>query len=330
MTTKYCVSHFGLYVGVFIAFLLSGCASMNSSKEELQSVGENEGIVVGSVLLTVAKGDTNESGWAFLKGRKAEDLEYAVKVSNKKEGFTLFNTPYTLPAIPGKEAFFVKKLPVGNYEMNNIGPTGFLAPTLLTFPLGLNFQVKPQETTYIGKLVAILPDRLSSGARFKFDVQDAKQETIGRLISEYPSIVPNAVTALAAPQGGSLRPTSKQFSSQWVDVIMGGMMSFPETGPALTLNLANKSTETLEVTVSFQTPDPKQRCNITSQIEKKKSVLFQCPQKSVTPNKDYPVSVAIYITDSQGNKKLAENPTTKFYFSKNDAKAFEQLIKSFE
>ena len=99
-----------------IVFLLSGCASMTSSKEELQSIEANEGVVIGSILLTVAQGDTNESGWAFLQGRKAGDLEYAVTFSEKKESFTLFNTTYTLPAIPEKEAFFVKNLPAGYYK----------------------------------------------------------------------------------------------------------------------------------------------------------------------------------------------------------------------
>lgn len=107
-------------------------------------------------------------------------------------------------------------------------------------------------------------------------------------------------------------------------------MAFPETGPALALVLANKSTETLEVTVSFLTPDPAQRCKVTKQIVQKKSEIFQCPQKSVTPNVDYPVSVAIYALGSQGDKKLVDNPQTKFFFSEQDAGAFEQLRKTLE
>ena len=52
---------------------LTGCASsMVSSKEELQSLGDNEGIVIGSFVINVEKGEQDESGWAFLKGRKAE------------------------------------------------------------------------------------------------------------------------------------------------------------------------------------------------------------------------------------------------------------------
>ncbi|MGC2520341.1 MAG: hypothetical protein WA373_14690 [Burkholderiales bacterium] len=204
MTAKYCVSHIGIPVVALIAFLLSGCASMTSSNEELRSIGESEGIVVGSVLLTVAQGDANESGWAFLKGRKAGELEYSVAIS--ETGFNPLKATYTLPAIPGKEAFFVKKLPVGNYTMGNIGPTGFLAPQL-TFPLGLSFTVKPQKINYIGKLVVTLPDRIGGGGRFGFTIQDAQQETIDKLRNDYPSIVPNAVKELAGrDQGPNIVP----------------------------------------------------------------------------------------------------------------------------
>lgn len=143
-------------------------------------------------------------------------------------------------------------------------------------------------------------------------------------------VIAFVVVGCAALQGGSARPTSKQFSSQWVEVTMGGMMAFPGSGPALALDLANKSTETLEVTVSFLAPDPAQQCEVTKQIARQKSELFECPQYSVTPNTDYPVSVAIYALGSQGGKKLVENPRTKFFFSERDARAFEQLIRTLE
>ena len=201
MTTKYLVSHIGTRLVALVVFLLSGCASMNSSKEELQGIETNEGIVVGSVLLTVAQGDANESGWAFLKGRKASELEYSVAISESE--FNPFKPTYTLPATPGKEALFVKKLPAGSYKMSSIGPTGFLAPTGLSFPLNLRFEVKPQTISYIGKLVVTLPDRISGGRRFEFAIQDAQKETIDKLRNDHPTIVPNAVRNLAGRDEGS-------------------------------------------------------------------------------------------------------------------------------
>jgi len=52
------------------AVILSGCGSMVSSKEELQNVSENEGVVFGSLVIDVEKGQEKESGWAFLQGKK--------------------------------------------------------------------------------------------------------------------------------------------------------------------------------------------------------------------------------------------------------------------
>jgi hypothetical protein len=152
-------------------------------------------------LLTVAQGDANESGLAFLGGRKAGELEYAVAVS--KTEFDPVKLTYTLPATPGKEEFFVKKLPAGNYKMDNIKPTGILAPTLLTFPIGLSFTVKPKEITYIGRLLVTFPDRIRAGSTFGSAIQDAQQEMIAKLRNDYPSIVPNAVRDLARRDEGS-------------------------------------------------------------------------------------------------------------------------------
>ncbi len=200
MRANYRVSYTGPCLVALLAFLLSGCASMNSSKEALQSIGNKEGVVVGSVLLTAAQGDANETGWSFLRGRKAGELKYSVSIS--ETGFNPIKLIYTLPATPGKEEFFVKKLPAGNYQMDRIEPTGILAPTAWKFPLGVVFTVKPQKVTYIGRLVVIFPDRILQGSRFKFTIQDAQKETIEKLRNDYPSIVPNAVRELARRDEG--------------------------------------------------------------------------------------------------------------------------------
>jgi hypothetical protein len=99
---------------VIALILIAGCASMVSTKEELQSLSENEGVVIGSVLLTVEKGKEDESGWAFLKGRKAGELDWSVSI--QEVGFNPFATTYSIPAKSGKEETFIKKLPAGSYK----------------------------------------------------------------------------------------------------------------------------------------------------------------------------------------------------------------------
>src|SRR5437667_9944316 len=194
MSHRYGVSQSSISLTAFTLILLSGCASMTSSKEELQGLGENEGIVIGSVLLTAAKGDAEESGWAFLKGRKAGELEYSVSIS--ETGFNPLKTTYSVPAIPGKEEVFIKKLQVGSYNINELRPSGFLAPQL-RLTLAINFNVKPRQTSYIGKLVVNFPDRITAGSPVRVEILDTQEETIEKLKGEHPSIVPNTVKELA-------------------------------------------------------------------------------------------------------------------------------------
>jgi hypothetical protein len=167
---------------------------MTSTKEELQSLGENEGIVIGSVFLAVAQSPADESGWAFLGGRKAGELEYSVSISEAV--FNPFQTTYSIPALPGKEAIFIKKLPAGRYSMNEISPSGFLAPQL-KLTLGIDFEVKPRQTSYIGKLMLTFPDRIRLFTPVRVEILDAQEETIEQLKREHPSIVPTSVKALA-------------------------------------------------------------------------------------------------------------------------------------
>lgn len=198
MLFRYCVSHSSIYLTVIIVGLLSGCATtMTSSKEELQGVGDKEGVVIGSVLLTAAKGDENESGWAFLKGRKTDDLKQSVLISESGYDYP-FKTKYTIPATTGKEEIFIKKLPAGNYNMDSLGVVDLFGNQQgLKLRLLINFNVKPRQTTYIGKLVVNLPDRLRAGSPASTVILDAQQETIEKLKSEYPSIVSDTVKDLA-------------------------------------------------------------------------------------------------------------------------------------
>ncbi len=168
--------------------------SLRATKEELQSLGDNDGIVIGSVALAPIQSSPDESAWAFLKGRKAGELEYAVSIS--EPGFNPLKTTYSVAAQPGKEVLFIKKLPAGRYNMNAISPTGFLVPQLKV-DLNIAFTVKPKQTSYIGKLAVAFPDRIRVGSRVHFEILDAQQQAIEQAQQEHPGIATGAVKDLA-------------------------------------------------------------------------------------------------------------------------------------
>jgi hypothetical protein len=198
MSVNHYLSPCSSYLSALAVTLLSACATMTSTKEELQSLGDNEGIVIGSVALTAIQSDADESGWAFLKGRKADDLEYAVSIS--EPGFNPLKTTYSVPAQSGKEVLFVKKLPAGRYNMNEISPRGFLVPQLKV-DLNIAFTVKPRQTSYIGKLVVTFPDRIRVGSRVRVEILDVHQEAIEQANRKHPSIAPTSVKDLAVRTG---------------------------------------------------------------------------------------------------------------------------------
>ena len=179
---------------IILFTLVAGCASMTSTKEELQSISANEGVVVGSVLLTVEKAKENVTGWK-LHNFETEDYDWLVEM--RKEPFEPFTTIYSLTVKPGKEEIFVKKLPAGTYRINNIEPTfGLLTPNLSLY-LGVHFTVKPGQTTYIGRLATQFPYRIKSGSKARIDIQDNAEETIDKLRIEYPSTFENIIKDLA-------------------------------------------------------------------------------------------------------------------------------------
>ncbi len=113
-----------------------------------------------------------------------------------------------------------------------------------------------------------------------------------------------------------------------IQMTMGGMIAPPGSeDPSLAVNLVNRSNKTYEVTVTFDTPDPDQKCKVTRQIYSRKSEVFECSQKGIIPDVDYPIIIAIHFFDSQGDKQLAGMKIVKFNFGVSDIKAFEEMMR---
>jgi hypothetical protein len=175
-----------------LAFGLSGCASMTSSKEDLRDIAENEGVVFGSFLIDLDPGEEDGSAWEFWKGQKAGDATYAAEFT--KTGLNPIKPRYSLRATPEQEAVFIKKLPAGQYQVEKVMKEGF---TNLELKLkGVTFRVAPGQTTYIGKLTLQFPSRIMTGTPVRVSVRDTQQETTEALRDEYRESLSNAVKEL--------------------------------------------------------------------------------------------------------------------------------------
>jgi len=164
---------------------------MHTSKEELKTVTENEGIIIGSALITAEEAKADESKLAFLKGGKAGGRKYSLEMQQR--GFKPFSTKYSIVVTPGKEEAFIKSMPAGDYVINSIRTKGFIQ---LRANTKVHLTVAPGKSTYIGRLVVNFPHRIRAGSGFNIVVYDDQEECIESLKKEYPSHVSDVVKGL--------------------------------------------------------------------------------------------------------------------------------------
>lgn len=179
---------------------MAGCVStMISTGEELQSLAEDEGVVIGSILVSVEKEPERDSlvGGLF-QGLMAERMDWSI-LTWEETGFNPFKRSYRIVVKPAKEEAFIKKLPVGSYRIDRIETAlgGGRAEDTLAFALAAHFSVKPRQVTYIGKLAIDFPHRVRLGSPVQVRILDARDETVERLRPVHPSIVEKSVKDLA-------------------------------------------------------------------------------------------------------------------------------------
>ena len=161
--------------------LLVGCATgMRMSAADLQTLGPDDGIVVGSFLV---------KGGQDILGRKRWKL-----VAERLETW-LFPSGYAVEADrDGREVIFVAKMPAGAYHFYKLVQPGFSSFRQKT---DIVFQVQPGRTIYIGRLVlAFPPGRITILTRFQLNVEDARATSISGAESEYGVTLSDVLTSL--------------------------------------------------------------------------------------------------------------------------------------
>ena len=177
---KYCS------ISLFI-FVISGCATpMNMSSVELNDLAPNEGIVVGSLIITGGEGFWGPGDWELI-AKNDEDSTFMPKV-------------YSITAKgDGGEGIFATKLPAGNYTFLSLIQIGALGIPMFTTDANFSFTVQPGEPLYIGRLVVrFSPGTLNTySTQIYYNVVDAKDDIAEKAKNLYDIDLNDTTSSLA-------------------------------------------------------------------------------------------------------------------------------------
>jgi len=191
-----------------LALLLGGCAtSMNKIADANQPLTASEGIVVGSVLVRVGKINIPlpfPVSASLL--RPARSIGYSLEVGVPRDIRSIMEKPiaidkqFLLNIEPDEEKIFVTRMPAGPHVFDRLVPRGYEEAATL---LGIRFSVAPGTTTYIGRVIFDLPEKLPLllpqgfySLKFTTQVEDAQEATIDSIRSTHSRIVENVVKDL--------------------------------------------------------------------------------------------------------------------------------------
>ena len=153
-----------------VVLLMSGCTTSRPlivDPSQAHDFGPNEGIVFGSVRVEIALGGGR-------LGRRAAGFNYGLTgcVDTWPRPLSiewLLSTPcdekWELAVSPGEERTFVVRLPTGYHRVDGLR----VMPAWLSvggeFDIVATYRATSGEVTYIGRLVLVLPERLTSWTR---------------------------------------------------------------------------------------------------------------------------------------------------------------------
>ncbi len=167
---------------VAFVLLLLGCSSpikMSMPLQDVQQFAPNEGIVTGSVLIKGGKAIMGLKTWTLLaKDTNGKSKDYSVQA---KRG--------------GDEIIFVTKMPVGNYHFYELYNKGFFG-SKSWIKINIHFEVQPEKTVYIGRLVIEFSGLIMLGSRPSLKVENSKEAAIALTENKYKNLIREASTDL--------------------------------------------------------------------------------------------------------------------------------------
>lgn len=181
---------------LFLLFMIfGGCAPvLITSNEDLLEKKPDEGLVIGSfqVRLTNPYGD-EVSGWWITSQNPAWYFTVNNIENDRVIDFILPNQ-FQLSAIAGgEETIFVAKLREGEYRIDELNKDENI---VWEENNGKYFNVNAGQTTYIGRLVVVIPRYPGAAIRPDYAVESALFDVLPKLRSKYSNLGGNIKTEL--------------------------------------------------------------------------------------------------------------------------------------
>jgi hypothetical protein len=180
-----------------VALLMCGCTTshpLNADPSQVRDLGRDEGIVFGSLLVEIATDvEKSESFWQkVLDGRpgpQATDFSYRLTMPGPRPeiDLSLSREEWELLVSPGEEHTFVARLPSGLQYVGGLQAVykSFWQTSQGEYDIVASFRVTSGEVTYIGRLVLVLPERLSDYSKAHVRVEDGLAAAQAELGDDY-------------------------------------------------------------------------------------------------------------------------------------------------
>lgn len=195
---------------VFVSPFLASCAApMNRTPDPGKPLAADEGIVIGSVLVRIGVAqDVPAPPVASLFLVPARSLHYSLESGPQRNTRSIVEKPIagelrrSLRIEPGREEVFVTRMAAGPHVFFRLAPQGYEDAAA---ELGIRFTVMPGTTTYIGRVILDLPEKLPLGSGLPKGlyslkpgilIEDAEQATLDSIRNSGGSIVGNVATDL--------------------------------------------------------------------------------------------------------------------------------------
>ena len=175
--------------------IVAGCApALKTVNEDLLEKKPDEGLVMGSLQIKLwdPYGDKASKWWVSIENKKwhfvVNNIETDAVTKFFKQG------EFALTTIAGgEETPFLAKLPAGKYRFEGVYKNGF---TAWRGYAGKCFYVEAGQTTYIGRLVVVMPKYPGNWFGVEYRVESALSETLPKLHTKYSNIKGNIQTKL--------------------------------------------------------------------------------------------------------------------------------------